>query len=79
MKSGRSWPCLAAALAMAMASGCGTVVTFFPYKSAEKAADRIIDDVLTGTNGGHAPANGELAKAPEPVVPRAEKTEGKAP
>lgn len=89
MKSGRSWPCLAAALAMAIASGCGTVVTFFPYKSAERAADRVIDDVLAGANGDNGsngnnggeakPAGAELAKAPDVAQLRRDKTEGKAP
>ncbi len=83
MKSGRLWPCLAAALAMAMASGCGTVVTFFPYKSAERAADKVIDDVLAGahtTNGADYKARAaEIAKAPDAAPPRGDKTDGKAP
>jgi hypothetical protein len=37
------------------AAGCITINIYFPAAAAEKAADRIIDDVLD-TKGGAAPA-----------------------
>jgi len=71
MKYGRIWPSLAAVLAMAVAGGCGTVV-FFPQKSAEIAADKILNDILAPANGKEADGAREIAKAPESVPVRAQ-------
>ena len=59
-------PTLAAALILsglltvsfiASIGGCITINIYFPAAAAEKAADRIIDDVLSGGKGGaDAPA-----------------------
>ena len=43
--------------------GCNAV-SFFPYKAAEKAADKVLDDILPG-NGSHDDA----AKPPQPQRP----------
>ncbi|MHB1372538.1 MAG: hypothetical protein ACYC5W_07380 [Thauera sp.] len=50
---------LAAALALA-ASACVTINIYFPAAAAEKAADRIIDEVWQLREGAAAPA------APDP-------------
>ena len=57
-RAGRSSRVLALAGALAAAgwlSGCITINIYFPAAAAEKAADRIIDDVL-GKEGGAPPA-----------------------
>jgi hypothetical protein len=53
--------------AAALVGGCVTINIYFPAAAAEKAADRIIDEVWrTGTVPGTAPAQ----KAPAaPVAP----------
>jgi hypothetical protein len=52
----QSLPLLAGALAIAWAmSGCITINIYFPAAAAEKAADRIIDEVL-GKGSGAAPS-----------------------
>ncbi len=77
MKSGRTWLCIAAVLAMASAGGCGTIV-FFPHKSAEKAADKILDDILIPANGSGKTGVGEIARAPDSIPVRQEKHTDKA-
>ena len=49
------WRSLFLAGALALSGGCITINIYFPAAAAEKAADRIIDDVLG--KGGSAPAN----------------------
>ena len=44
-------------LSMGSIGGCITINIYFPAAAAEKAADRIIDDVLgSGKGSGDAPA-----------------------
>ncbi len=45
-----------AALAMLLAAGCVTINIYFPAAAAEKAADRIIDEVWQLKGGAPAPA-----------------------
>lgn len=47
----RRWPALAAAAAFT-AAGCVTINIYFPAAAAEKAADRIIDEVWQLKEGG---------------------------
>lgn len=52
----KSFPIFLGALAIAWAAGgCITINIYFPAAAAEKAADRIIDEVL-GKGSGPAPA-----------------------
>lgn len=54
--------CLAAFFLAAVLGGCVTINIYFPAAAAEKAADRIIDEVWQLKDG--APASGE-APAPK--------------
>ena len=51
MPSKRYWRALAVAAAIP-AAGCVTINIYFPAAAAEKAADRIIDEVWQLKNGG---------------------------
>jgi len=52
----KSFPLLAGALVITWAmGGCITINIYFPAAAAEKAADRIIDEVL-GKGSGAAPS-----------------------
>jgi hypothetical protein len=42
--------------AFLVVAGCITINIYFPAAAAEKAADRIIDDVLDSKGGADAPA-----------------------
>ena len=57
---GKGAPRLAAALVVSLVTsvgGCITINIYFPAAAAEKAADRIIDDVLgVGKGGADAPS-----------------------
>lgn len=44
--------------AVFMTAGCVTINIYFPAAAAEKAADRIIDEVWQLKNGAAAPATG---------------------
>lgn len=54
-----NWRCAAVAAAMgaALLAGCVTINIYFPAAAAEKAADRIIDEVWQ-LRDGVTPANG---------------------
>lgn len=43
----------------ALLAGCVTINIYFPAAAAEKAADRIIDEVWQLKKGGQAPAPAE--------------------
>jgi hypothetical protein len=45
-------------LAAALSAGCVTINIYFPAAAAEKAADRIIDEVWQLKGGAGAPATG---------------------
>ncbi|MBM3343716.1 MAG: hypothetical protein FJY56_16655 [Betaproteobacteria bacterium] len=49
-------------LAAAIAAGCVTINIYFPAAAAEKAADRIIDEVWQLKGGAPAPAPKPEAK-----------------
>ncbi|MGH8444696.1 MAG: YdbL family protein [Solimonas sp.] len=61
----RSWlPGVLAATAATLMTACVTINVYFPAAAAEKAADRIIDDVWSATPGAPAPA-----ASPAPATP----------
>jgi hypothetical protein len=52
----RRAPQLLAAALVTLAAGCVTINIYFPAAAAEKAADRIIDEVWQLKGGAPAPA-----------------------
>jgi hypothetical protein len=55
-----------AALALMLAAGCVTINIYFPAAAAEKAADKIIDEVWQTQKGGKRP---EPAQGPDQSAP----------
>lgn len=74
MKPVRTHSGLIAALAgAAVAAACVTINVYFPAAAAEKAADRIIDDVWSSTPGVPAPATTpEATPSPQSALPAAQ-------
>lgn len=62
---------LAALLAGALLAGCVTINIYFPAAAAEKAADKIIEDVwqLQKSETRPAPGAGDQRPAAEPSKP----------
>lgn len=62
---------LAALLAGALVAGCVTINIYFPAAAAEKAADKIIEDVwqLQKSETRPAPGVGDQRPATEPSKP----------
>lgn len=62
---------LAALLAGALLAGCVTINIYFPAAAAEKAADKIIEDVwqLQKSETRPAPGGGDTRPAAEPSGP----------
>ncbi len=59
-------------LALTVSAACVTINIYFPAAAAEKAADRIIDEVWqlrNGTAAGNGPASQPAAPATEGVEP----------
>jgi hypothetical protein len=54
-------------LATAVAAGCGTI-SFFPAQPAQKAADKVIDDIWPPTQPTVPVASVGIAKEKEPPV-----------
>ena len=52
----RTWRVVFAAALATLAAGCVTINIYFPAAAAEKAADRIIDEVWQLKGGAPAPA-----------------------
>lgn len=55
----RCGPMTVALAAAALLAGCVTINIYFPAAAAEKAADRIIDEVWQLKNGSQTPATPE--------------------
>jgi hypothetical protein len=68
MKPSPLFPALPAALLPLLLAGCVTINIYFPASAAEKAADKIIDDIWQ-TRGAAAP-DGVASPAP-PTPPKA--------
>ena len=58
----------AAASALLMQGACVTINIYFPAAAAEKAADRIIEEVYNLRRDG-APASAPGSGAPKPALP----------
>ncbi|MBL0124754.1 MAG: hypothetical protein IPP88_19250 [Betaproteobacteria bacterium] len=65
MKINKMWMAALAIGVVVGITGCN-VISFFPQKTAEKAADKVLDDILSGkgTNGNPAPADAMAPSAP---------------
>lgn len=66
MKINKVWmAALAIGVLVGIMGGCN-VISFFPHKTAEKAADKVVDDILSGKG---ASSNPSPADAPVPLTP----------
>ena len=63
MRVNKTWIAAVILVALPGLSGC-SVISFFPSKAAEKAADKVLDDFLPGS-----PERDAAAKPPEPKRP----------
>jgi hypothetical protein len=63
MKNCKTWVAASILGALLCLGGCGTI-SFFPYESAAKAADKVLDDILPGNGGGDEHAKVSEAKKP---------------
>jgi len=60
MRINKRWMVALLVAVLSGASGCNTI-SFFPYKAAEKAADKVLDDILPVSY-----AQDDATKPPEP-------------
>jgi len=59
-----------AASALVLAAGCVTINIYFPAAAAEKAADKIIDEVWQTQKGGQGPAPTQRPDQSAPPEPK---------
>ncbi len=50
-------------------AGCN-VISFFPHKAAEKAADEVLDDILPGNGANEKAAQVDAALSSVPAEPK---------
>lgn len=61
----RRWTALFVAAPLLLPSGCGTLnILPFPYQSAAKAADKVLDDIIPAQGGADSPRQVSEAKKP---------------
>lgn len=65
MRINKTWMVAVMLAAQLGVAGC-SVISFFPHKAAEKAADKVLDDILPG-NGTHG--NDSRDEAAKPSAP----------
>ena len=63
MRNYKTWIIAGVLGALLNLAGCGTI-TFFPYESAAKAADKVLDGILTDKDPPVEPAIVSEAKKP---------------
>ena len=66
MRIDRTWIVALVLGALLVMAGCNAI-SFFPHEAAEKAADKVLDDIFPGES-----AQKQLVKPIEPTTPKAQ-------
>jgi hypothetical protein len=69
MKINKTWIVILVLGALSGAAGCNTI-SFFPHGAAEKAADKVLDDILPAEIAPGNRAQDGATKRPAPPEPR---------